>query len=280
MHPELFRIGPFVAKSYGALLALSFILGVIWSIRRAKKGGLDPKYILDLAIVIFLSSIVGARFFYVIFHLEEFKGHWLDIVSPIQSTGDLGIGGLTMLGGVVLAILSGILYLKLKRQNVWQVADIMAPAFPLGIFLTRIGCFLNGCCFGKPVPDQFGGVIFPGDCPAGYTYPGIPIHPTQLFSSFKGLAVLILILWLERYKKFHGYTFWLMLGLFGLGRFIIDFYRYYEPSMVLARIGGIEFSVNQGVSLLIILISIAMAYVLSRKTLTPSENAPGFSGNS
>src|SRR5574341_659772 len=228
MHPELFRLGPFTVKSYGALLALSFLLGVLWSIRRAKRAGVDPKYILDLAIVIFISSIVGARAFYVIFHLDEFRGHWLDIISAIQSNGDLGIGGLTMLGGVILAIVSGIFYLRLKKQNVWQVADVLAPAFPLGIFLTRIGCFLNGCCFGKPVSDHAWVIIF------------------------------VLVLFLERFKTFQGYSFWLMLALFGLGRFIIDFYRYYEPSMVLTKIGPVAFSVNQGVSIIIIVISAAM----------------------
>ena len=266
MHPELFRLGPFAVKSYGALLALSFLLGVLWSIRRAKRAGVDPKYILDLAIVIFISSIVGARAFYVIFHLEEFRGHWLDIISPIQSTGDLGIGGLTLLGGVVLAIISGIFYLRLKKQNVWQVADVLAPTFPLGIFLTRIGCFLNGCCFGKPATDHAWGILFPDTCPAGYTFPGTALYPTQLFSSFKGLIILALVLFLERFKKFQGYSFWLMLGLFGLGRFVIDFYRYYEPSMVLTRIGNLEFSVNQGVSIIIILISAAMWNYLRLKS--------------
>src|SRR5574341_880811 len=258
MHPELFRLGPFTVKSYGALLALSFLLGVLWSIRRAKRAGVDPKYILDLAIVIFISSIVGARAFYVIFHLDEFRGHWLDIISAIQSNGDLGIGGLTMLGGVILAIVSGIFYLRLKKQNVWQVADVLAPAFPLGIFLTRIGCFLNGCCFGKPVSDHAWGIIFPDSCPAGYTFQGTPLYPTQLFSSLKGLIILVLVLFLERFKTFQGYSFWLMLALFGLGRFIIDFYRYYEPSMVLTKIGPVAFSVNQGVSIIIIVISAAM----------------------
>jgi len=266
MHPELFRLGPVAIKSYGALLALSFLLGVLWSIRRAKRAGVDPKYILDLAIVIFISSIVGARAFYVIFHLSEFKGHWLDIISPIQSTGDLGIGGLTLLGGVVLAIISGIFYLRFKKQNVWLVADILAPAFPLGIFLTRIGCFLNGCCFGKPVSDHAWGVIFPDTCPAGYTFPGTVLYPTQLFSSLKGLVILALVLYLERFKRFQGYSFWLMLGLFGIGRFVIDFYRYYEPGMFLTRIGNVAFSVNQGVSLMIIVISAAMWNYLRLKS--------------
>ena len=255
MHPELFRLGPFAVKSYGLLLALSFLIGIVWSIKRAKKAGVDPKYILDLAIVIFISSIAGARLFYVIFHLYEFKDHWLDIISPIQSSGDLGIGGLSMLGGVVLAITSGILYLRLKKLNVWQVADIVAPSFPLGIFLTRIGCFLNGCCFGKPAPESGLGIVFPDSSPAGFIYPGIHIYPTQLFSSFKGLVILILLLFLERFKRFHGYSFWLMLGLFGIGRFLVDFYRYYEPSMVLITIGRVDLSVNQGVSVLIVFVS-------------------------
>lgn len=272
MHPELVRLGPFVIRSYGALLALSFLLGVIWSIRRAKKVGVNPKYILDLAIVIFISSILGARIFYIIFHLEEFKGHWLDTVSPVQSSGDLGLGGLSMLGGVVLAIVSGIVYLRIKKQNVWQLADIVAPAFPLGIFLTRIGCFLNGCCFGKPDLQGSWGILFPESCPAGYTYPGIPLYPTQLFSSFKGLAILLALLLLEKFKKFEGYSFWLMLFLFGIGRFIIDFYRYYEPSMVLIRLSGVDFSVNQAVSLLIILISIFMWKHLRHKSKVTKVN--------
>ena len=272
MHPELFRLGPFAVRSYGLLLALSFFIGIFWSIKRAKKAGVNPKYVLDLAIVIFISSIAGARLFYVIFHLNEFKDHWLDIISPIQSSGDLGIGGLSMLGGVVLAITSGILYLRLKKLNVWQVADIVAPSFPLGIFLTRIGCFLNGCCFGKPAPENSLGIVFPDNSPAGFIYPGIHIYPTQLFSSFKGLAILTLLLFLERFKRFHGYSFWLMLGLFGIGRFLVDFYRYYEPSMILMTIGKIDLSVNQGVSVLIVFISaLTWNYLRTRLAQPPYD---------
>jgi len=271
MYPELIRLGPFAIRSYGALLALSFLLGIFWSIKRAKKSGLNPKYILDLALVVFISSLLGARFFYVVFHLDEFRDHWLDVISPIQSSGDLGIGGLTLLGGVVLAVTSGVFYLRVKSQNVWQVADIVAPSFPLGIFLTRLGCFLNGCCFGKPSPEDTWGVIFPESCPAGYTYPGIALYPTQIFSSLKGLVILLLVLFLERYKKFDGHTFWSMLFLFGIGRFVIDFYRYYEPSMVLIRVEEVGFSVNQGVSVLIILISALVWNFLRTKSLSRKQ---------
>ncbi|OGC76598.1 MAG: prolipoprotein diacylglyceryl transferase [candidate division Zixibacteria bacterium RBG_16_50_21] len=269
MHPELIRFGPLAIRSYGLLLAISFLLGVIWSVRRANKVGVNPKIILDLTIVIFISSIVGARMFYVIFHLEEFRGHWLDVISPVQSNGDFVFGGLTMLGGVVLAVLCGIVYLRIKKQSVWKVADVLAPAFPLGIFLTRIGCFLNGCCYGKPSPQEAWGVVFPADCPAGYAYPGIHLYPTQLYSSLKGLLILIILVLLERYKKFDGYTFWLMLFVFGIGRFVIDFWRYYEPSMVLATIQGVSFSVNQGVSLIIIFVSATMWNLLRAKSHKP-----------
>jgi phosphatidylglycerol:prolipoprotein diacylglycerol transferase len=241
-------------------------------VRRAHRVGVNPKFILDLTVVIFISSIAGARFFYVIFHLEEFRGHWLDVISPVQGNGDIVFGGLSMLGGVVLAVLSGMAYLRIRKQNVWKVADIVAPAFPLGILLTRIGCFLNGCCYGKPSTQGAWGIIFPPDCPAGYAYPGIHLYPTQLYSSVKGLLILVILLLLERYRKFDGYSFWLMLLLFGIGRFIIDFWRYYEPSMVLTTIGGANFSVNQGVSLIIIFLSALMWNLLRiRSKLTGAK---------
>ncbi|MCI0530454.1 MAG: prolipoprotein diacylglyceryl transferase [candidate division Zixibacteria bacterium] len=264
MHPELFHLGPFVIRFYGVLLAISFILGTLWSIQRAKKQGIKSKLVMDLTIVIFISSLLGARFFYVIFHLEEFKENWIDVISPIQSSGDLGIGGLSLLGGVLLAIVSGIFFLRIKQESVWKFADVITPAFPLGIVITRIGCFLNGCCFGKPHEGSLG-IVFPDNCPAGYTFPGLPLYPTQLFSSLKGLSVLAILLLLERYKKFDGFTFWVMVILFAIGRIIIDFYRYYESSMVLATIGNVSISVNQGVLVGLIIVAIFMLFYLKHR---------------
>lgn len=253
MHPDIFKIGPLQIHSYGLMLAISFLLGIFLAIHRAKKQKIDPNKIMDLAVVIVISAIVGARFLYVIFHLDEFRGHWLDMINPFQSSGEIGIAGLTMLGGFLAALFSGLIYLKLKKLAVLKIADIITPSLGLGIFLTRIGCFLNGCCYGTPTTAPWG-MIFPSESAAGYHFTNTPIHPAQLYSSFYGLAIFFLLLLLERWKKFDGFLLFSFLILYGIARFIVDFYRYYEESMVLFSIGNQPISLNQGISFLMILI--------------------------
>lgn len=260
MHSKLFEIGPLEIHSYGLMLALSFLIGIYFSMYRAKKQSIDPNKIIDLSVIIVISAIFGARFLYVIFHLEEFKGHWLDTINPFQSSGQVGIAGLTMLGGLIAAVVFGLLYLKVKKLPVLKIADIIVPALGIGIFLTRIGCFLNGCCYGKPTEVSWG-MKFPANSPAGYCFPDQIIHPTQLYSSLYGLIIFGLVMFLERYKKFDGFLLFIFFILYGISRFVIDFFRYYENSMVLFQIGTMSISVNQGISILMILTGCILIYL-------------------
>lgn len=130
---------------------------------------MKPEKIIDLTLLVLISSLAGSRFFYVVYHLEEFQGHFWDVINPFQSSGEIGIGGLSMMGGVVLSVVAGVIYLFLKKMPVWKIADIVAPSFALGLGFARIGCFLNGCCPGK-VTDSFLGVVFPPDSFAGYFF--------------------------------------------------------------------------------------------------------------
>lgn len=255
MHPVLFRIGPLVLRSYGLMLALSFFLGIVWAGKRMRRMGGDPNKMVDLTVVILIASIVGSRLFYVIFHWSEFAGHPLDIINPFNNPQGIGIAGLSMVGGLVLAILCGLLFLRLTKQPVLTALDAMAPSFALGIFLTRIGCFLNGCCFGQPCSGPLG-VVFPQDSLAGWLYPHTPLHPTQLYNSLGGVIMLGLLLWLERHKTFSGFTFFLALIFYGLLRVIVDFFRYYENNAILFRLGNLHFTANQGVSLLVMILSL------------------------
>ena len=268
MCPVLFKIGPVSIKSYGLFLVFAFIAGIILALWRGKKKGVRPEKIIDLALLILISSLVGSRFFYVVYHLDEFRGHLLDVINPFQSSGEIGIGGLSMMGGVVLSIVAGIIYLFLKKMPVWKVADLVSPSFALGLGFARIGCFLNGCCPGK-ITDSFLGVVFPPDSFAGYFFPETRLLPTQLFESLAGFVIFFLLIFLERFKTFEGFTFWLMLVFYSAWRFIIDFFRYYEDSMIFARWGDIRFSANQALSLLVFLISISMwLYFKSKKKKT------------
>jgi len=257
MHPTLIELGPVAVRTYGFLLALAFISGIWFTARRARKEGLGSQWLPDLSLIVLVSAIVGSRFFYVIYHLEEFEGHILDMINPIQSTGEIGIGGLSMFGGLVLAIICGIIYIHIKKLTVWRIADVVAPSIMLGLGIARIGCFLNGCCFGKLSQSYFA-VIFPPDSPAGYMFPDTPIFPIQLVASLSGFFIFGILLALEKFKRFHGFTFWLMLAFYSVARFTIDFFRYYEESMIFARIGDARFTVNQALIVLIFTFSLFM----------------------
>ncbi len=244
MHPELFRIGPFSVHSYGVMLALSFILGIYVAVKKGEKRGIKGDEVVNLGFLIIVSSIIGARLFYVLFHLQEFRGRWISTFWPVQQDGTVGLGGLILLGGVILAVLSSAIYMYYHKLNFWVLADAIAPAIALGIFFTRIGCFLNGCCFGKAC-DLSWGVVFPQNSPAGSVMGNVAIHPTQLYSSLYGLIIFGILMYLDRNRRFNGFLIGLFFIFYGISRFTVDLFRFYETQMFV--IGGLEF--NQVVSL-------------------------------
>ena len=257
------RIGPLEIRSYGVMLAVAFAAGAYFALWRARKFGVPREVVGNLVAWIMVSGVLGARLFYAAFHWGEFRGHPWDVVNPFQG-GRIGIAGLTLYGGLLLAVVVGILYLREKKVQIWKVADVVAPSIGLGIFFTRIGCFLNGCCFGRPAEVPWA-VAFPPESPAGYVFPGIRLHPTQLYSSLYGLGIFGLLLLAERFRRWDGFTFWLFAMLYAVARFCVDFVRYYEEGMQV-HLGGVVLSVNQVVSVGLFLVGLGMQiYLRSRR---------------
>lgn len=243
MHPVIFKIGSFELSSYGLALAISVLMGIFVARKRAPRFGVNPDLVLDLTLVIMIAAIVGSRLWYVIQHPLEFKGNFWGIVNPVHD-GYIGIAGLSMVGGVVLAIISAFVFSKAKKLNFINLGDVLAPVFLLGAGFQRLfGCFMNGCCFGSPT-DSFLGIVFPSGAVASSVYPGISIWPTQLFASFLGFAGFALILWAERKHSFSGYTLWLVFAYYALDRFTVDQFRYYEPQEILAKISVLTINMN------------------------------------
>ncbi len=263
MHPILLKFGRFEIFSYGVLLAISFLVGIYWGMARAEKRGIDRNHIMDLSIIIVLCAILGSRFLYVVTHLEEFHGRWLDTINPFQSTGEIGIAGLSMLGGVVFTIAAVIIFSRVKNISLLRLMDVLAPTFALGIFLTRIGCFLNGCCYGMPCELPWG-MIFPLHSPAGSMFQGVHIHPTQLYASLYGLIILVVMYLLDRKPKFDGFMLSLFFMLYGTSRFLIDFVRYYEESVQM-NIIGFNLTINQVISILMFVVGLALMLLLPRR---------------
>ncbi len=257
MHPILFKIGSLPINSYGLMLAVSFLLGVKLASRRAFKLGIPADETVNLSIWIMVAAIIGSRAFYVVTHMDQYSGDPLAIVAFWN-----GLYGLSMMGGVILAVITGFTWIIKKGWPVWSFADAIIPSFALGIFITRIGCFFNGCCFGTETSCSIG-VSFPSGSLPFSVFGSAPIHPAQLYSSLGGLAILLILLISDRRKNFPGFIFSMFLGLYGATRFGMEEFRYFDHalsssfgySVFAARPGMTD---NQLISLGMIFLSLAL----------------------
>jgi len=232
-------VGRLKLHSYGLMVFIAFVFGIYLGERRAKRAGLAAGVVTDLSVWLMISSLLGARLTYVGAHLSEFRGRWLDAVSPFQSDGTVGIAGLVLLGGVAAALPASAIYLKRKRIPFAKMADLLAPSLVFGIAIGRIGCFLNGCCFGSPTSLPWG-TVFPNDCYAGYIYPDQHLHPTQLYEMLGCAIVGAYLLWWTARRRFEGELFCLFLALYGVIRMPIESIRYYRPDLVPLHLGPLQ----------------------------------------
>jgi phosphatidylglycerol:prolipoprotein diacylglycerol transferase len=255
MHPTLFHIFSFPVPSYGTMLALSFLTGIIASMYLARRRGLNPEAVSDMGLYVIISAIVGARLYYVATHFHEFRGNLLSIVNPFQD-GRLGISGLVMYGGFIAAIVAAALFFKIKKLPVLPYLDVCAPNVGLGIALTRVGCFMNGCCYGLAAKTgAFFSVNYPDNgSPAGY-YQHVISHnaagllPSQFFESAGGLVIAVTLYIVGRSKLyFAGLHFYLLIVMYAVLRFFIETVRYIEVQ----KIG--PFSHNQVICIVLFLI--------------------------
>lgn len=243
MYPILFKIGSFELHSWGVAFAVTFLIGILVSVKRSSRFNIKSSEILDFALVVMIAALIGSRVWYVVFHLDRFKNNWFDVINPFQE-GHFGIAGMSMVGGVVFALVASYMYVTIKKIDFMALAETIAPSFLLGAGIQRLGgCFLNGCCFGSPTDSSLG-IVFPPDSVAGSYFPEIPLWPAQLFASALGFLGFFLILWLERWRKFSGDTFYLVFIYYTVDRFIVDQFRYYETDQILGSIGKVTFNVN------------------------------------
>lgn len=208
MHPIICKLGPLTIHSYGLMMAVAFCVVTILVSRHAKTQGLNPELIPNLLIVLVVSGIIGARILFVILNLKFYLNNPVEIVMFFH-------GGLAWFGGFILASLAGGIYLRRKHLDVWRIFDMVIPYIALAQAIGRVGCFLNGCCFGKE-SLRFG-LYFP-------VHDAVLI-PTQLYSvlALLGIYIILRIRQLRIYSK--GGVFYLYLLLYSSWRFSIEFFR-------------------------------------------------------
>ncbi|MBU0573980.1 MAG: prolipoprotein diacylglyceryl transferase [Candidatus Margulisbacteria bacterium] len=242
MYPILLNIGPVTIYSYGLMIALAFAAGILIAIKAAKREGVSTEAVLDITLAVIISAIVGARIFYII----EF---WRDFSVDPLSMFMVWHGGLVFYGGLLFAIVAVIIASRIKNILLWKTLDIAAPAAALGYAIGRIGCFLNGCCYG---------VIC--DLPWAVKFPELlgRRHPTQIYASICGLLIFAVLMYLGKRKMFNGQVFLAGVFLYSIYRFNIEFIR---VNMKYAGLSG-----SQWVSILMFVFSIVTYIILYKNS--------------
>lgn len=204
INPIAFNLFGIDIRWYGILMATAMLAGVLLAMFRAKKIGISADAIVDLALVVLPAAIVGARAYYVAFEWNQYNGDLLRIINFRE-------GGLAIHGGVMAAVLAGIIYTRWKDLPTWTLADIAAPSIILGQAIGRWGNYINQEAHGGPT-----------DLPWGILVDGVKVHPTFLYESLWNLMVLALLLIFEKKKAFEGEILAWYAVLYSAGRFWIE----------------------------------------------------------
>lgn len=256
--------GPVPLRTYGVCVALGFVLSIIVAQKMVKKEGIIEKnIILDLSFYVLIGTILGARLFYFLFYDINYF-----LANPLKFFA-IWEGGMVYYGGLIGGISLGYIFLKKRKVNILKIADVVGVVINLGYFIGRWGCFGYGCCYGKVCSPDFPlGVKFPakhyyGLSPAfeyqlskGLVKPddnfSLPVYPTQLFESFAGLIIFVILFLLWKRKKFDGQIAALSLIFYGIARFVIEFFRINPVFLFL--------TVSQWISILMIISGIIIYY--------------------
>lgn len=268
MHPILIKGLPF--HSYGFMLFIGFVCAYALGRKLAIRDRVPITVIGDVLAVSIISGVLGARILYALLHPQQ--------VSSILDFFKIWQGGLVFYGGVALGSVAVVAYVKWRRVPLGRLADIVAPCIALGLIFGRIGCFLNGCCWGRVAPPEFAlAVRFPriemqtkeGNYLIGsYAYlehlrrglikpeadHSLPVHPVQLYASFNALLITLLLLLFRRWRQWDGQVFVLFGMLYPAARFIEEVFRDDTPPEQRVRIGGYSFTAYQLMSVGIFLL--------------------------
>jgi len=224
--PQIIKIGDFFIPTYGVLVALAFLAALALTARLARRMGLDSELVVNLGVYCALAGIAGAKLLMFVFD----AGYYVRNPGEIFSLSTLQAGGVFQ-GGLVLALVTAVFYVRRKKLPGLATADVFAPGIALGHAIGRLGCFAAGCCWGRecrlpwavtfhnPEANRLTGVPL-----------GVPLHPTQLYEALAE-AVIFLVVY-RQFARTHraGSVFGLYLVLYSVARMVVEFFRAHEQA--------------------------------------------------
>ncbi len=262
MFPELLSIGPVTIHTYGLLVAVGILAGVLLGEHLFRQAGGEPGRIIDMSVIVVLAGLVGARFAFVLINWDYYAGAPLEILKFWR-------GGLVFFGGLIGGSAAFILLTRFYSLPLREMLDIGAAVVPFGHAFGRLGCFSAGCCYGKPSNLPWSVTFSHPDCLAADVL-NIPVHPTQLYSFLFLAGLTAFLVRLHPRRRFPGQMASFYLLFYGVFRFAVEFLRGDPRGSI--RAAGITLSVSQWLSLAVFITGAAMYVLFSRRT---RQNAAG-----
>jgi phosphatidylglycerol---prolipoprotein diacylglyceryl transferase len=259
MFPKLFQWGDFFIPTYGVLLAIAFLAALWLAGRLGRSVGLNTERIMDIGLIAALAGIVGAKLAMFLFDWDYYSAH----PSQIFSLGTLQAAGVFQ-GGLILALIVSIWYMGWKRMPVLRTMDVFAPSIALGHAIGRVGCFVAGCCWGAPTHLPWAVTFTSQESHDRFGTPiNIPLHPSQLYESGAELVIMAGLIWMFRRPHRDGSIVAWYLVLYSVVRFLVEFVRNHEQSLVWGL------SLTQWISLATLAAGAAMLVRTRRRVLVP-----------
>ena len=248
MHPVLFSIpkfsffgkmtGPLDIYSFGVILALSFMIALIIAVKRKNVAGVSSEEVMDIGLIIMFSGIIGARLGWVLINIKSIENFW--------QIFDFRNGGLSLHGSLIGGLIALWIYSNIKKKNIGKILDMVTPSVIIGIAIGRIGCFMNGCCYGVESSIFSASSVFHGH------------HPAQLYEMFLDFILFIFVLFYEKRTKFSGELFITFIMGYSVVRFIVEIFRFDRFHIGILNLG-------QFVSVILIVISAFLIISLRKK---------------
>lgn len=211
---------------YGVMVALGYVLGVLYVRHMNKSAGLTSDQFWNLVTALVLGAVLGGKLLYVLLYWHDFGSGFFDRLAYAAKDFRYGF---VFYGGLAGAFLSGAWYCRKIGLKFWFLADFFAPAIALGHAIGRMGCYFAGCCYGRPSPAWAGFSFNHPQCLVPWNLRGVPLYPVQLFEVLGNILLFAVLHWLlkrraDRFKRSGA----LMLGYFGgyaILRFFVEFFR-------------------------------------------------------
>lgn len=251
MYPILVEIGSLKLYTYGLFLALGFITAIWFTKRNARFYGVSDQTVSDLFFTILVAAIIGARLLYVGINFNAYRNNPVEIFK-------IWNGGLVFFGGFIAAFFAAFAFLKIQKMEIWKTADILAPGLALGHAVGRFGCLFAGCCYGKtcdlPIAVRF-------SHPESLAPLNVLLHPTQFYMVGTNFILFLILLAVQKRKRFDGMVFLSYLMLYSAFRAVVEYFRGdFRGDFIFEFL-----SLSQGIGLVVSCVALGFMIVKIRK---------------